>query len=169
MILYYHPLDDSFSAAMCDAAVDALTTERGRPRVVRLADEPIDRAELAAITHLVVIAPTWWGTLPAQLLDAMRELIGPFVDGDGDPAGSPLRTVARLTVVTSHGSSRLMNRVQGEPGLALWKHTVLGLCAPDAAFEWVALYKLDRSTDADRGAFLDRVRATLTPAEVTNA
>lgn len=168
LILHYHPLDESFSAALCDTACDALGATS---RVIRLQHEPMDVAALDGITHLVVNAPTWWGSVPARMLEVLNELVGPHVDGHADPDSSPLRQITRLSVIATHGSSRIINRIQGEPGLMLWKHTVLRLCAPNAKFDWIALYKLDRSDATDRSAFIERVRSELSPStdQVTNA
>ena len=85
----------------------------------------------------------------------LATIVGSMVSGD--PATSPLRSVQRLTVVTSHGSSKLVNVLQGEPGRQLWKRTVLGLCAPNAAFDWISLYKIDRLDLEARRAFLVEV------------
>ena len=107
------------------------------------------------VRRLVVLYPTWWGSLPAMLLDALNDLVGPWVDGAESAATSPLRTVETLTVVTSHGSPKRINMLQGEPGLHLWKRTILPLCAPRATFSWQSLYELDRIGHAARTEFLN--------------
>lgn len=200
-VVHYHPVDDSYSAALCRAVCDALES-RGAPyRLVRLhRGETADRSRLAATEHLIAVYPTWWGGLPAQLLDWLQKTLGPDIDGpgllgspdgpgqaaagspdgtppadrpagngssspDGPPASpSALARVRRLTVVATHGSGRLKNTVQGEPGRKLWKRTILGLCAPGAAFEWVALYDLDRLDRADLERFVETARASVAEA-----
>lgn len=92
-----------------------------------------------------------------MLLAQLGDVIGPWVDGGEPVATSPLRQVESLTVVTSHGSSKLVNVLQGEPGLQLWKRTVLPLCAPGARFSWQSLYKIDRATPDERSEFLTSV------------
>ncbi len=161
-MLQFHPLTDSYNVALLHAVVDALE-ETGRPHeVVRLAQGgQVDRERLATSSQLVVVTPTWWGAMPARILAWIQDELGPWIDGgpDGpaDPARSPLRSVRRLTVVTSHGSSRLTNGLQGEPGRKLWRRSVLPLCAPSARFDWISLYKIDRSDEDERRAFVDRV------------
>lgn len=215
-MVHYHPVDDSYSAALCRAVCDALES-RGAPyRLVRLhRGETADRRRLADTEHLIAVYPTWWGGLPARLLDWLQKTLGPDIDGPGllgsdagpddgpgpadavspdgpgqadagspdgtppadrpvgngpsSPGGPPaspsvLARVRRLTVVATHGSGRLKNTVQGEPGRKLWKRTILGLCAPGAAFGWVALYDLDRLDRADLERFVETARASVAEA-----
>jgi putative NADPH-quinone reductase len=155
LVVQYHPLEDSFGAALLGAVAEALDPA---PEVVRLGQgEDVDEARLATAERLIVVAPTWWGAMPARVLAWIQAKLGPWIDGDDDRRTSPLRSVERLAVVTTHGSSRFINGLQGEPGRHLWKRTVLPLCADGARFDWIALYKLDRLDQADREAFLDRV------------
>jgi len=152
LVVQAHPLEASYSTALLEAVV----AQAPGARVVRIGEG--DRWTPYAcigVTRLVVVYPTWWGSLPAMLLDAVVDLLGPWIDGDELASTSPLRTVESLTVVTSHGSSKFVNVLQGEPGLQLWKRTVLSLCAPNAAFSWQSLYKIDRCTAAERAAFVD--------------
>lgn len=138
--------------------LDAVVAQAPGARVIRLGQG--DRWTPYAcidVTRLVAVYPTWWGSLPAVMLDALNDLIGPWVDGGQSRATSPLRTVESLTIVTSHGSPKRINMLQGEPGLQLWKRTILPRCAPQAKFSWQSVYELDRIGDAARAAFLDSV------------
>ncbi len=157
-----HPLDESYSAALLDAARSALETSGTSHTIVRLArgDEPV--MDAVHHDHLIAVCPTWWGGPPAVLLDWLQRTLSPYVDGSRPLADSPLRSIRRLSVVTSHGSSLLMNRMQGEPGKQTWSRVVMPCCHPDARFEWISLYKIDRSTAAQRTAFLDTVREHFT-------
>ena len=158
LVVQFHPLEESFNRALLDVVVEALDDTGRAHDVVRLAQGGEIRAEtLAECGHLIVVTPTWWGAMPARILAWIQKELGPWIDGEARIETSPLRTVQRLTVVTSHGSSRLMNGLQGEPGRQLWRRAVLGLCAPDARFDWVSLYKIDRSTETERRAFVERV------------
>lgn len=158
LVMQFHPLADSYNVALLHAVIDGLEESGQLHEVVRLAQGGVvDRERLMSTGHLIVVTPTWWGAMPAQILDWIQSELGPWIDGGQDPTQSPLRSVERLTVVTSHGSSRLMNGVQGEPGRKLWRRSVLPLCAPSARFDWLSLYKIDRSDEAGRQAFVDRV------------
>ncbi len=162
LVLQVHPLTGSYNAALLEAVTDTLTTAGRAHRVVRLGQgQTLDPDDLVGIGHLVVVAPTWWGAMPAQLLAWIQDHLAPWIDGEPPDRPSPLHTVQRLSVVATHGSSRFINRLQGEPGLHLWRRTVLPLCAPGARFDWIARYQLDRIDEAARAAFVARVGATL--------
>lgn len=163
LVLHAHPLEGSYSAALRDAVVESAPDAE----VVRLGQgEDIAGPELSSTEHLIVVAPTWWGGAPAMLLDWVQRVLGPSIDGRLSATPSPLRSVRRLTVVTTHGSSKLLNTLQGEPGRQLWSRVVLPLCDPDATFRWIALYKLDRLDRPALEAFLGQVRAEVTSVTV---
>lgn len=156
LVVQAHPLDDSYNAALLQAAVKGMD----QPRVVRLGEgDKLTLDSFADIDALVAIYPTWWGSLPAIMLGALNDTIGPWIDDGAPLATNPLAQVRTVTAVTSHGSSKFVNLLQGEPGRHLWLRTVLPLCAPGATFRWQALYKLDRATSADRARFLTQVSA----------
>lgn len=162
LVVQCHPLEQSYNMALLDAVSDALDGSREAHEVVRLAQgNTIDAERLALAQHLIVVAPTWWGAMPAELLHWMQVTLGPWIDGHAEPNMSPLRSVEQLTVITSHGSSRLINTLQGEPGRNLWRRSVLPLCAPGAVFDWVALYKIDRLDKQQRQDFIDRVHTQI--------
>ena len=88
-MVHYHPVDTSYSAALCRAVCDGLE-RRGAPyRLIELhRGETADRSRLAATEHLIVVYPTWWGGLPARLLDWLQKTLGPDIDGPS-PARRP--------------------------------------------------------------------------------
>ena len=150
LVVQMHPVPESFNAAVLEATLAGLGRAGIEPDVRRLGQgDALEADDLDGVETLVVVAPTWWGGPPAQLLERLQALLG--------AAPSPLRSVRRLMVVTTHGSSQLVNTLQGEPGRRLWKRVVLPLCAPGATFDWVALYKIDRLDEDGRVTFLDRV------------
>lgn len=149
LIIQAHPRDDSLSKALLDEVVSRLEQQRAPHSILRVGrGEHLTEASLADCTSLVVVAPTWWGAMPAVLLHELQVLLGPWVDGNSSSSSSPVRTIERLVVVTTHGSPKSVNVLQGEPGKVLWERTILPLCAPNAAFDWVSLYGVDR-IDAD--------------------
>jgi len=154
LVLQAHPRDDSYNAALLDAVVSSVAN----PRVVRVGQGDVLAVEsFDGVRSLVAVYPTWWGSLPASLLEAVNNIAGPWVDGPQPVGACAFATVQSITAVTSHGSSRLVNQLQGEPGRQLWKRTILPLCAPGATFTWRSLYKLDRATAADRARFLSEI------------
>ncbi|MEM9130935.1 MAG: NAD(P)H-dependent oxidoreductase [Actinomycetota bacterium] len=155
VVVQAHPVPESLNAALCDR-VEAGLDRAGSPyRVHRLAtDPPPQPADLAVCEHLVLVYPTWWGGQPAQLLDWLHDTAG--LD-PADGAARPLAAVDRLTAVTSLGSSRLLNIMQGEWGRRHLRRNVLPVCAPSARFQWLALYKVDRRPREAVAAHLDVV------------
>ncbi len=165
-MLHAHPLEESYSVAIRDIVCEALDADGVDHTLIRLdqGEEPNLPGE--QYQHLVAVYPTWWGGPPAVMLDWLQCLLTPFVDADEPPSASPFRSVRRVSVISSHGSSLLMNRMQGQPGKQTWQRVVIPLCHPDAVFDWIPYYKIDRSTEEERAAFLDELRARLTNAPV---
>lgn len=114
---------------------------------------------------LVLVYPTWWGNQPAILKGWFDRV---WVEGvaytlppGGDRIRPLLRNVRRLVVVTTHGSPKGTNALQGEPGKRIVLRGLRLLCHPRCRSRWVSLYGLDASTAEDRAAFLDRVERRL--------
>ena len=151
LVVQAHPAPASLNVAFLNEVV----RQRPQAEVIRLGEhDQLQRATFDGVTEFIAVYPTWWGSLPSTFLAALGEVLGPWIDGPEPRATSPLRTVRALTVVTSHGSSKFVNGLQGEPGRQLWKRTVLPLCHGDATFSWRSLYKLDRATAQDRSRFI---------------
>jgi putative NADPH-quinone reductase len=158
VVLQCHPLRSSYNEAMLECTLRGLEAGGATPEVHRLAEGADPAAgEIVGAELLVLVHPTWWGGLPAPLLGWVQRHLGPWIDAGAPADTSPLRTVRELVSVTSHGSSQLINRVQGEGGRQLVRRSILPLCAPGARHHWISLYKLDRLDRADLEAFLDRV------------
>lgn len=138
LVVQAHPVPDSLNAALL-ARVDAgLQRSGGDHCVFRLGQGPAPTmADVEGSDRLILVYPTWWGGQPAMLLAWLQDLLEP-------EAGAPLAAIEQLTAVTSLGSSRLLNRVQGEWGRRHLERTVLAACAPGASFRWLPLYKVDR-------------------------
>ena len=149
LLVQAHPLEDSYNAALRDQLIEGLDARRRSFEAFRLArGERPTVDDLQAATELILVYPTWSGGLPAMLLDWVHTVLD-------EPAA--LSDVRRLTAVTTCGSSKFINTVQGEWGRRYLKKTVLGHCRPDARFRWVPLYKIDRRTRAETTSHLDRV------------
>lgn len=149
LVVQAHPVPDSLNAALLDRVRAGLDAAEIDHRVFRLAEgERPDASSLAVAECLILVYPTWWGGQPAQLLDWLQEVL---------IEATMLGQVAELVAVTSLGSSRLLNRIQGEWGRAHLAGHVLDACAPGAIFEWLPLYKVDRESPAAIEAHLDHV------------
>jgi putative NADPH-quinone reductase len=185
LVVYGHPVPGSFSAAVLDRLVVALEAESHQVDLIDLyADhfDPVlaeaqrqavfdpDTADPVVADHvrrllaaqgLVLVYPTWWGGLPAMVkgwLDRVLVLGAAYdlVPGRNRVTGR-LRNIRRLAAVTSHGSSKLVNVVQGEPGKLLVTRQLRALCHWRCRTTWLAHYEDDRAGDEERRAFLDRV------------
>lgn len=154
LVIQAHPVPDSFNGALLEAVVGALTGPHGAPVTARLCDgdDPgLDSLESA--TTLVFVHPTWWGGPPAILLDWIERRLGPWID-EAPSEPSPIRSVEHLAVVTTHGSPQLLNRMTGEPGKQLYRHSILPLAAPGCSWKWLAHYGMDADDPTKRAAFL---------------
>jgi putative NADPH-quinone reductase len=72
-----------------------------------------------------------------------------------------LRNIRRIVAVTTHGSSKLVNGVQGEGGKRVVTRSLRVLCHRRVRTRWVALYDIDRADAAARTKFLDRVERAM--------
>ena len=184
-VVYCHPDPESFTAAVRQRAVDALRASGHEVRISDLyADDfepamslqelldygaPSDRnQQIAAYCEdlrwceaLVLIYPTWWSGQPAMLKGWLDRVLVRGVAWELPEGASGLTprltNVRRLVAITSHGSSKLLNIVEGETGRAVVRRSVRVLCHRFARTTWLALYGIDRSTAEERAAFLDRV------------
>lgn len=114
---------------------------------------------------MVFVYPTWWGSQPAILKGWIDRV---WVNGVAWelPEGSrrlrpALRNVKRLVTVTTHGSPRLLNALQGVPGKRIVNRSLRTICHPRCRSTWLAMYGFDTASEADRAAFLDRVERVM--------
>jgi putative NADPH-quinone reductase len=105
-----------------------------------------DADALEAATSLVLVHPTWWTSQPAVLLAWLDQASATGLPG-----------VRSLVSVTTMGGSRLANFIGGESGRRVVQRSVRRRCVDRPAHRRLACYGLDRASDDDRRAFLDRV------------
>ena len=114
---------------------------------------------------LVFVYPTWWSAQPAILKAWMDRVIAHDVAWtvkDGADRISPgLSNVKRLVAITTHGSSKLVNMVEGEAGKFIVKRAIRVLCSWRCRTEWLAMYDVDGSTRVERDRFTRRVERRL--------
>ncbi len=111
--------------------------------------------------HLVLVYPTWFGGFPAILkgwLDRVwvQGVAYELVPGVRRPQ-SLLRHIGVVTVLTTHGSSKIMNTVQGEPGRRMLRRGIRSQASLRCQTRWVALYGNDHIDASARQRFLERV------------
>ena len=83
------------------------------------------------------------------------------VPANGGRIRGLLTNILSIDVVTTHGSSKFMNALQGEPGKRVILRGLRSMCGLRCRTSWTAFYGNDHATEADRFAFLDRVTAVL--------
>jgi NAD(P)H dehydrogenase (quinone) len=185
LVVHAHPVAESFAAALRDRVVTALRAGGHDVDVLDLWAEGFDpalsreerRAHLdppGAKSHLaahfarlrqadalVLVYPTWWGGPPAMLKGWFDRVWANGVAFRLPPGRSTirgtLRNIRHITVVTTHGSGKLVNVVEAEPGKVMLQRNLRLLCHPLTRFRWVALYGMDAADDHRRARFLARV------------
>lgn len=178
LLVWVHPVPDSYNAALRDATLAGLEQTGQRPEVIDLYGSSFDasydihadanpnpnqdilahhRASLAQAQELLFVYPTWWDGLPAILKSWLEQMFPQALDNPAGRAAAQqtLGNIKHLTAVTTHGSSRWVNLVQGRAGRKILGQSLKGLCTDGCRFRWVSLYKIDRLSDKQRRAFLE--------------
>jgi NAD(P)H dehydrogenase (quinone) len=190
LVVYCHPKDGSFNAAVKDLVLAKL---RGAGADVRLIDlyqrnfqpvlsqgewegyldcptncAPVDRdvADLRWADTLIFVYPTWWYGLPAILKGWLDRVMLPDVaflmpDADNRTIRPGLRHIQRLGVFTTCGASWWLTKLVGSPGRRTLMWGVGLLCAARVRSVFAAHYLMDSSTEASRKAHLARVAAKM--------
>ncbi len=186
LVVYCHPLPDSFVAAARDRVVAGLRTTRCDYRLIDLYADGFDpkfsaeeraahrqpgvEPELAPYAEavqwcniLILVYPTWWAGQPAMLKGWFDRVWANGVAWelpDGANQLQPLLTnIERIVSVTTHGSPKYINMIEGEAGKRTVTRSLRALCSRWCRTSWIALYNVDRCSLAKREAFLDRVEA----------
>lgn len=184
LVVYAHPVEESYCAALRDRAVAALKEAGHEVRLVDLYAEGFEarlsREERLGyhtpglneqpvarhIDHIrwaeamIFVYPTWWYGLPAILKGWFDRVWVPCVTFTL-PKSGPIRGlmghVVRLAIVTTAGSPRLWLALMGNPGRHTIMRGVRAICHRRCRRIWLAHYAIDRSTPESRAAFLARV------------
>jgi putative NADPH-quinone reductase len=114
---------------------------------------------------IVWVYPTWWSGPPAVLKGWIDRIWTEGVAYTYPPGARRLRpglrNVRTLAVVTTHGSSRWVNRLEGEVGRRLVLRGLRVLCHPLCRRRWIALYGVDRASPDRIRRFADRVEEAM--------
>lgn len=189
LIVYSHPVPESFNAAVRDTALEALKRGGHEVRLIDLHAEGFDpvmsagerrdyhseglnetpvRDHIAQIRWaegLVFIYPTWWYGLPAMLKGWLDRVWVPHVTFTLPAGSEPLRAnmtnIRLLAGITTCGAPWWWTKVVGEPGRKTILRGIRAICHRRCRTFWLAHYKMDESTPETRAAFLARVRARL--------
>ena len=190
LVIYAHPLADSFAAALHRMVVETL--QRGGHEVddcdlyAERFDPVLTPAErrayntptpdlsavaghvtrLKAAEALVLCYPTWWYGLPAILkgyFDRVWAKDVAFTLPEGGGAIRPaLTNITKIAVVTTYGAPWwLIRLVLRDPVRAAVLGGLGRLCGRGPR-QWLALYNIDAATPARCAKFLARVESTFT-------
>jgi putative NADPH-quinone reductase len=110
---------------------------------------------------LILVYPTWWAGQPAMLkgwFDRVWVMGVAWDLPEGTNRIRPLlRNIHSLVAVTSHGSSKWVNALEGETGKRTMTRALRFACNVRCRTHWIAFYTIDRASHAARVAYLDRV------------
>lgn len=186
LVVYAHPLADSFASALHQAVLAALRGgghevddcdlyAEGFDPVVSAAERAAyntpspdlsavasDVARLQAADALVLCFPTWWYGMPAILKGYFDRVWAPGVAfrlPDGGGAILPaLTNIRKLRVVTTYGAPWwLIRLVLRDPVRAVIMGGLARLCGKGVKTRFLALYNIDAANPAKCAAFLARV------------
>jgi putative NADPH-quinone reductase len=186
LVVYCHPREGSFTAAVRDTVVARLEAAGAEVRVSDLyarGFEPVlapvewdgyldcpanaepvarDVDDLRWCDTLIFVYPTWWYGLPALLKGWLDRVLLPDVaflmpDADHPDIRPALTHVRRLGVFTTCGASWWLTRLVGAPGRRTLLRGVGFLCAKPLRTAFAAHYGMDGSTPESRARHLDRV------------
>jgi putative NADPH-quinone reductase len=182
LVLFAHPCPESFSAALHQTVVEKLSarwevddldlnaegfspvlTEEERrgyheePANIEAVRPYVERVQAAEA--LVLVFPVWNFGYPAILKGFFDRVFLPgvsfkLVDGKVQPN---LQNIRKLAAVTTYGGTRLRAFLAGDPPRCIVTRHLRHVCHRQARPKYLALYDMNRATDADRKAFLDRV------------
>ena len=188
LVVYCHPVPESFAAAVRDTAIAALSDSGHEVRLVDLyaegfdpvlgADErrnmdraPTDPALSPHIENIrwaqavLFVYPTWWYGLPAMLkgwIDRVWATDVAFsLPPDGGRIVSLVPHIKKIGVITTCGATWWISFLMGQPGRKTILRGMRALCAPTARSLYIAHYDMDRSTPETRAAFLQKIKRKL--------
>ena len=183
LVLYAHPLETSFQAALhktvvgtlkrvghvvddCDLYADGFNPVLSPQERIDHYDTSRNRAEvqsyverLLAADGLVLNFPVWNMGFPAILKGYFDRVFLPGVSFrvENGVTRPNLRNIRRLVAVTTYATSRWRAVAFGDSPRKTVKRVIRVVCHPTASCHYLALYDINRSSDHDRMAFLSRV------------
>jgi NAD(P)H dehydrogenase (quinone) len=184
LVVYAHPLETSFIAALHLRAVETLRSgghevddldlyaERfdpvmSREQFARYVDTSANTREvepyvarLRGADALVLVFPVWFDGLPAMMQGYFQRVFLPGVSVLIDEVGlfhPNLWNLKRMAAVCTYGESRRDVAAKNNPARRFVRYNIGALIDPKGRFEYLALYDMNFSTAARRAAFMKRV------------
>ena len=190
LLIHCHPCEESFVAALRDAAVAALTQAGHEVDLIDLHAEGFDPvmgaderrgyhtplaneapvashlARLRACEGLIFIYPTWWYGPPAMLKGWLDRVWVPHatfgMPEKGRPIGRVLTNIRLIGAVSTLGSPWWWwTFAMGAPGRRILLRGLRPLVSPTARTFWLGLHDMDSTSQETRERFMARVAAKL--------
>lgn len=187
MVIYAHPLDDSFNAALhrtvvaalrdcghevddCDLYAEGFNPVLGADERRHYHDETRNQAPVAgyvarlqAAEALVLCHPTWCFGLPAILKGFLDRVLMPGVsftldDGKVRPA---LTHIRHLAAVVTYGRPRYMVLWMADPPRRILTRYLYWLTGKRATRTYLAQYDMNVASEAVRKRFIAKVDAAM--------
>jgi putative NADPH-quinone reductase len=187
LVLFAHPVETSFNAALHDKLVATLRSRghqvddcdlnaEGFDPVLSRQDRidyhtvGVNRARVApyvdrllAAEALALSFPVWNMGFPAILKGFLDRVLLPGVSFDltDDGVYTPhLHNIKRLGAVCTYGGTRLLAISVGDPPRRVVKRVLRSVIAPGSPCDYLAHYDMNHTKPERRAAFLDKVAAT---------
>ena len=182
LVVHCHPLPDGFIPAALTRVRAGLDASGADVRLHDLYAEGFE-PELSATEHrthvepgvgddlsqhaedlqwcdtLLLVYPTWWSGQPAMLKGWIDRVWASGVAWElpegADRLRPTLRNVRQIIAVTSHGSPKHLNVLQGEGGKRVLFRSLRTMCHPLTRSHWLAYYGIDADDVPRQDAFLD--------------
>lgn len=191
LVIHCHPDPASFNRVLCDTAIASLISaghfvdlidlyadgfearlSAAERAVYETADpilDPLVRkyADLVLSAEaLVFVYPTWWWGMPAMLKGWLERVMVTGVSFTLDPKTNRvkpnLNKIIRVVGITTYGSPRWAMSGFNDAGRRLITRCIRILAnRVRCRSKWLGLYNLDGCSQADRVAFVDRVRVEM--------
>jgi NAD(P)H dehydrogenase (quinone) len=186
LVVFAHPCEESFNAALHRTVIDRLAARGWSVDDCDLNAEgfnPVLSAEerrgyhetstntapvqpyverLLQADALILVFPVWNFGFPAILKGFFDRVFLPGVSFrlENGLVKPNLTHIRKLAAVTTYGGTRARAFLAGDPPRHVVKRAVWHVCRPDK-MRYLALYDMNRASDAQRGAFLHRVGAEM--------
>jgi NAD(P)H dehydrogenase (quinone) len=185
LVLYAHPVETSFSAALhrqvvdclrgrghevddCDLNIEGFDPVMSRQQRLDYHNTAINRASVApyvdrllAAEAIVFVFPVWNYGFPAIMKGFVDKVFLPgvsFVLGDDGSYTSTLRHVKKLGAVCTYGGGRLRTILMGDPPRRVVKRSLRGLLSVKATCDYLAHYDMNHTSPERRQRFLGQVK-----------
>jgi putative NADPH-quinone reductase len=185
LVLYAHPFEASFVAALhrrvvdtlrsrghevddCDLNVEGFDPVLSRQDRIDYNNTALNRVRVApyidrllAAESLVLVFPVWNEGFPAILKGYFDRVFlpGVSVEMKADGSCSPsLRNVKKLAAVCTYGLDHLRTMFAGDPPRRVVKRMLRSLVSPHASCEYLGQYDMNHTTPERRASFLSKVK-----------